>query len=182
MARLPEFGYHPDPVATGAFERRSIECACCQRTSTWSYSIVPYARHNLRDRLCADCIADGSAAEKFQARFTVLDPATVPPGIDPAVIEELTTRTPGFAGWTQERWLFHCGDAAAFHGACGWEALEDLPELRQELLAETIRSGLELDDAEAFVGSLDVDGASTAYVFRCRHCHQWLAYTDSDPD
>jgi uncharacterized protein CbrC (UPF0167 family) len=40
----------------------------------------------------------------------------VPNDVPQAVLEEVSQRTPGFLGWQQERWLYHCSDAAAFLG------------------------------------------------------------------
>jgi uncharacterized protein CbrC (UPF0167 family) len=40
-----------------------------------------------------------------------------PDDVPAGVLDELTRRTPGFAGWQQERWLFHCADAAAYVGS-----------------------------------------------------------------
>lgn len=182
MSDLPRFPYHPDPVATGAFEARTHTCRACERPRAWSYAVAPYATENLRDALCPWCVADGTAAARFDARFTDLSASEVPEGIDPAVLDALTHRTPGFSAWDQERWLFHCGDAAAYLGACGWEELEALPAVRAALVDRAIADGLPREPAEAFVGSLDVDGAATAYLFRCRRCGEHLAYADADTE
>ncbi|RYE21340.1 MAG: heavy metal-binding domain-containing protein [Sphingobacteriales bacterium] len=71
----------------------------------------------------------GSAANKHDASFTdgagigaCGDGRAVP---DP-VIEEVARRTPGFSGWQQEQWFTHCGDAAVFLGAAGYEELQQL--------------------------------------------------------
>jgi uncharacterized protein CbrC (UPF0167 family) len=31
------------------------------------------------------------------------------------IVTQLLTRTPGFSGWQQERWLDHCADPAMLH-------------------------------------------------------------------
>jgi uncharacterized protein CbrC (UPF0167 family) len=96
------------------------------------------------------------------------------------VVDEVVHRTPGFAGWQQERWWTHCGDAAAFLGRAGRRELEKrwagaLPEIRAD-------AGLSSDDADwvRYLAALDADGAPTAYVFRCLHCGQLGGYTDTD--
>jgi uncharacterized protein len=176
---LPDFRYHPDPVATGAFERSAGACRCCGLARGWRYLVSPYAVVDLRDALCPWCIADGTAAEAFDAVFTDLgDAAAVPPGVADEVVGELTRRTPGFAAWQQERWLFCCDDGCAFLGAAGWDEVAHLPDAVADLRAQAAASGWTGEDADAFVGSLDVDGASTAYLFRCRHCHRHHAYAD----
>ncbi|WP_199753281.1 CbrC family protein [Actinoplanes sp. ATCC 53533] len=44
------------------------------------------------------------------------DAVDVPDDVPAHVIEEITRRAPGFRGWQQESWLYHCGDGAAFLG------------------------------------------------------------------
>ena len=177
---LPTFRYHPDPVATGAFERGSGQCRRCGLVRGWVYVVPPYAIENLRDALCPWCVADGSAAATFAASFTDLgERGSDIEGIPAAVLDEITLCTPGFSAWEQERWLFHCGDGAAFLGAVGWPELADLSDAIATLRTQAAGWGLAGDDIEAFVGSLDVDGASTAYLFQCLHCGTHLAYADA---
>ena len=160
---LPRFPYHPDPVATGVVEARDGTCLGCHRERGWLYAFTPYAERDLRDRLCPWCIADGTAAERFGARFTIVEPGDVPDDVPDAVVEEIVTRTPGFAGWQRERWLFHCGDGAEYLGPVGWDEIADDEVLVAALLHQARDLGLDGEMAEAFVGSLDVDGAATAY-------------------
>lgn len=180
--QLPTFTFHPDPVATGVVEAREGTCAGCGLDRGWLYALTPYAQRDLRDRLCPWCIADGTAAERFGARFTIVEPGDVPEGVPAAVVEAIATRTPGFAGWQRERWLFHCGDGAEYLGPVGWDEIEGDEVLVEALLAQAHEQGLEGDLAVAFVGSLDVDGAATAYRFRCRVCGTSLGYADTDDD
>ncbi|OIJ65019.1 hypothetical protein WN71_025805 [Streptomyces mangrovisoli] len=56
------------------------------------------------------------------------DAVDVPDDVPWSVVEEITRRTPGFAGWQQEAWLYHCGDGAAFLGPAGYSELEAHPE------------------------------------------------------
>ncbi len=177
---LPTFRYHPDPVATGAFEQQGGTCRRCGMARGWVYVVPPYAIENLRDALCPWCVADGSAAATFAATFTDLSEATDLAGIPETVLDEITHRTPGFSAWQQERWLFHCGDGAAFLGAAGWPQLADLPDALNSLRTQATMWGFTGEDTDAFLGSLDVDGASTAYLFRCLHCSTHLAYADLD--
>lgn len=179
---LPSFPYHPDPVGTGVVEARDGTCAGCGRDRGWLYALTPYAERDLRDRLCPWCIADGTAAERFDACFTVVEPGDVPAGVPATVVDEIVARTPGFAGWQRERWLFHCDDGAEYLGPVGWDEIEDDDALVEALIVQAHELGLDGDLAEAFVGSLDVDGAATAYRFRCRRCGASLAYADTDDD
>lgn len=188
---LPTFRYHPDPVATGAFDRIGRRCVVCDRERGWSYVFGTYGEDDLRDDVCPWCIADGSAAERFDVVFTEVAPdASGAAGAEVAdrsavaqrraVIDEIERRTPGFSGWQTEQWLFHCDDAAAFLGPVGWEQVEEHPDAVDDLRRRIAGWGMEPDDVEAVIGSLDVDGSATGYLFRCLHCGVHLAYADMD--
>lgn len=62
--------------------------------------------------LCPWCISSGAAADTFDGDFT--DPDEAPDDVPAEVFDDVRLRTPGFAGWQQERWLFHCRDSMAF--------------------------------------------------------------------
>ncbi|WP_189914518.1 CbrC family protein [Kitasatospora xanthocidica] len=171
---LPEFPYHPDPVATGAVVPSPAECGCCGRARGYVYTGPVYAAEDLRGRLCPWCIANGSAAERFEAQFTEV--------VDDVPLDRLfaiTQRTPGFNGWQQEHWMIHCGDGAAFLGSAGAAELLERPEawasVRQEL-------GDGLQDswrAEQYLMASSKNGQPTAYLFQCRVCGAHLAYADA---
>ena len=118
---------------------------------------------------CPACIADGSFAERFDAEFT--DPDALA-GLDPGVIDEVTRRTPGYAGWQQEQWLTHCDDAAAFLGPVGYDELQVHPQALELLRRE--------EGSSDWLPALSRDGSPTAYLFRCRHCGTELANWDVD--
>jgi uncharacterized protein CbrC (UPF0167 family) len=123
---LPAFPYHPHPVGTGSVKPSDRQCVCCGRVRGFVYAGPAYSVEELDGSLCPWCIADGSAAERFGADFSdVLDP---PNDVPPELIEQVTKRTPGFSGWQQERWLFHCSDGAAFLGVVGRSELEPYPD------------------------------------------------------
>lgn len=168
---LPVFKYHPDPLATGAIKASDEMCVACDRSRGYIYVGPVYAVEELVEQLCPWCIADGSAARKFDASFTDVG-SDAPPGVAPAVTDEVEHRTPGFAGWQQEHWLYHCGDAAAFLGRVGCEELQQTPEALNVLLAQQEHG--EAPD----VALLDTDGDATAYMFRCLACGTHLAYAD----
>ena len=173
---LPEFPYHPDPWATGFVERSDATCLSCERRRGFIYIGPVYAVDELVDCLCPWCIADGSAAERFDATFT--DDERVPDSVPRVVIDAVTRRTPGFSGWQQEHWLYHCGDGAAFLGRAGWPDIESRPDALEALRRE--HAGLEWTPelVEEYLRDLDRDGSPTAYLFRCRHCGAHLGYSD----
>jgi uncharacterized protein len=114
---LPDFPYHPDPVATGAVAESDAVCVCCRRARGLLYTGPVYAPADLSEALCPWCIADGAAAARFDASFS--DVPELPDDVPAETIAHVLRRTPGFRGWQQERWLFHCGDGAAFLGTAG---------------------------------------------------------------
>jgi hypothetical protein len=138
-----------------------------------------YAEEEFDQAFCPWCIADGSAAEEFDATFT--DESGIGDGeveVSPEVEEEVSRRTPGFSGWQQERWLGCCDDAAAFLGPMGRKELEQLG--RKAVAAVHEECGFEDEEWTSYLTELDRDNGPTAYVFRCLHCGQLEAYSDCD--
>ena len=179
MTALPTFRYHPDPIGTGSIVPSSDACACCGEARGFVYAGPVYTEAELDNALCPWCIADGSAAEEYDATF--VDPAGIGnygtwDEVPPAVIAEVATRTPGFTGWQQERWWTHCGDAAAFLGPADRDELTRrwpgaIPAIREDS-AQTDQ------DWPAYLAALDQERGPTAYVFQCLKCGQLGGYSD----
>jgi len=176
--QLPEFPYHPDPVATGCVEKSDATCLSCEQARGLIYTGPVYAVEELVDCLCPWCIADGSAAARFNAAFT--DHLPVYGNVSEAVVAAVTTRTPGFGGWQQEHWAYHCADGAAFLGRAGWPELQRRPDALEALRREHDGLGWTPELVEEYLTELDKDGSPCAYLFRCRHCGTHLAYSDCD--
>ena len=175
---FPDFPYHPDPQATGSVESSEAHCVCCGHARGLIYTGPVYcARDDLDDALCPWCIADGRAAARFDAEFTDIG-SGVPDDVPPEVTDEVSTRTPGFSGWQQEHWLYHCGDAAAFLGRAGRQELEPHPEALEALRAEQAEVDAPPEEVTEYLAALDKDDQPTAYLFRCRRCSTHLAYSD----
>ena len=176
---LPPFLYHPDPVDTGSVVASNSVCRCCGQARGYVYAGAPAADEDLESALCPWCIADGSAAERFGAEFT--DTAGIGgygrwDSVPDAVADEVSQRTPGFTGWQQEQWWTHCGDAAAFLGLAGRAELEARwPEAIAAVRAE---AGYADEEWESYFQALDRERGPTAYIFRCRHCGEYGAYSD----
>jgi uncharacterized protein len=173
---LPEFRYHPEPLLTGSVAQADVVCASCERRRGFVYTGPVYAVEEVEE-LCPWCIADGTAASRFGAEFTDVGWG-VPSDVPRAVMDEVRHRTPGFAGWQQEHWLYHCGDAAAFLGRAGHREVSAWPDALRALRAEAEGLGWNPVEAQQHVGSLQLDGPPTAYLFRCLHCGTHLAYSD----
>ena len=117
-ADLPTFRYHPDPVGTGTAVRCDDPCEICGRPAGYRYEgPAAYVEGPFGDEvetMCLRCVADGTASPRLAsedgpATFVDLE-GCVPGDVPAAVVDEIAHRTPCFAGWQQERWLFHCGD------------------------------------------------------------------------
>jgi uncharacterized protein CbrC (UPF0167 family) len=113
---FPEFPYHPDPLTTGSIVPSGLPCALCGHRYGFVYTGPVFAADDFVDGpLCPWCIADGSAALRLRIEFTDVG-EDVPDDVPGRALDEITERTPGFNGWQQEHWLYHCADGAAFAG------------------------------------------------------------------
>ena len=101
-AALPAFRYHPDPLASGSVVASEATCRCCGHARGHVYVGPVYAEEELSEALCPWCIADGAAAEKFDAEF--VDVACFPDALPDDAAEEIARRTPGYATWQGEAW------------------------------------------------------------------------------
>jgi uncharacterized protein len=178
---LPRFTYHPDPLDTGSIVSSDAACRACGRARGFIYVGASNADEDLAGAICPWCIADGSAATRFDAEFIeaagIGDYGSWDSVPDP-VIAEVSRRTPGFIGWQQERCWTHCGDAAEYLGRAGRSELvgrwpEAIDAIRKEI-------GFEGEEWDDYFAALDVNRSPTAYVFRCRHCRAFGGYSDFD--
>ena len=179
---IPNFKYHPDPIASGSVEPSKTKCVCCHQKRGFIYVGPVYAEDELDESICPWCIHDGSAHKQFDAVFT--DDASIttadgaPADLSEATLEEVAFRTPGFAGWQQEHWLVCCGEPAAFIAHAGTAELKGkFADAIDSIQGETGLSGPEWND---YLNALQKDGSPTAYVFQCLHCRRHLAYSDCD--
>jgi uncharacterized protein CbrC (UPF0167 family) len=99
------------------------------------YTGPVYSTEELDQAICPWCIADGTAAEKFDAEFTDIGWG-VPKEVPKEVLMEVSQRTPGFSGWQQEHWLYHHSNAAAFLGPVGASELAKHPDALEMLSHE----------------------------------------------
>jgi uncharacterized protein len=176
-SHLPTFRYHPDPVETGAVVASAETCEVCDKVRGYHYVGPTFSAEADEPVICPWCIADGSAARLLDAEFTDVG-ADVPGEVSAAVIAEIATRTPGFAGWQQEHWMYHCGDGTAFLGPVGRRALDGLDDALNSLLHEHDAYHWTAQESSDYVESLDRDDQPRAYLFRCLACGTHLAYSD----
>ncbi|HZX07267.1 CbrC family protein [Kribbella sp.] len=184
MADAPTFRYHPDPVGTESAVRSDEVCDVCGRPAGLRYAGPRLIFGRQPEVLCLRCIADGAAAVSLgspdgsRAEFTDVGWG-VPDDVPQAVLEEISQRTPGFIGWQQEHWLYHCADAAAFLGRVSWDDVRHLPDALASLRADLAQLSVDTAAADEQIAAMDRDGELTGYLFRCLHCGTHLAYSDA---
>jgi uncharacterized protein len=103
----------------------------------------------------------------------------IPKDVPQGVLEQVSQRTPGFTGWQQGHWLYHCSDAAAFLGRVGWDQVKQMPDALASLQADLAGLGVDPNEAQRQLKMLHPDGNLTGYRFRCIHCGVHLAYSDA---
>jgi uncharacterized protein len=112
---LPHFPYHRDPVASGSVEESDATCDCCGQSRGTIYSGVTYCRDE--PTLCPWCIADGSAANKYDATFfdgVFVDDDGNRIDLPEKFDHEVFGRTIGFATFNPIGWWVHCGQPAEY--------------------------------------------------------------------
>jgi uncharacterized protein CbrC (UPF0167 family) len=183
-AGLPTFRYHPDPVRTESIVPADIVCGVCGQPRDHSY-VGPYGSPDFHfendDPICPWCIADGSAAQRWQASF--IAPAALSTGaraqMTAEALAELQFRTPSYLSLQPGIWLDHHGEASAYLGEVGAEDYRELPPPAQVAVrtAAGDHPARELRDTD-LVLQLRADGnGPTAYLFQCLHCGQYESFT-----
>jgi uncharacterized protein len=172
---FPHFKYHPNAYKLELFKKSKKVCQCCNQVRGYIYDKSVYAIDDI-DALCPWCIADGSAAKKFDAEFIQnIEPPngdfTKPPTLDAAIIDELTHRTPGYVSWQGEYWLTHCNDGCEYHGDVQQNELLTLPEATISLFKQ--EHGYLFGSNET-IADLNENyfpaGDMAIYKFVCQHC------------
>ncbi len=173
---LPKFKYYRDPLVDEIFKLDpDIPCLGCSRIRGYIYTGPVYTEKNfiLENHLCPWCIADGTAAKRFGARF---NDAGMMDDVTDEVRGEIEERTPGFESWQDVGWVACCKDAAAFLGEAGSTELKRdfpgaIPAVMEILEDDYGYSGKEQKE---FFDALTKDDQPTAYVFQCLHCQELL--------
>jgi uncharacterized protein CbrC (UPF0167 family) len=147
----------------------------CGEERSHIYNGPFYSIEEVED-ICPWCIKDGSAAMKYDGEFQ--DAASCENVDKQEYLVELTTKTPGYSGWQQERWLSHCGDFCAFKSYVGWSEIKDLKEeLTDDLQAIKADYGLTQEELEKYLVN---NSSMQGYLFQCIHCDKHRLTVDLD--
>lgn len=159
-----------------SIEASATTCQCCGKARGYVYTGSPYSRHELPPgSLCPWCIADGSAAARYEASFSD-DYPLLDAGVAADIVTEVCERTPGYTSWQQERWLVCCEDACAFRGDAG---REEIGQLGAEGLAQRFADfAWPAITWQRLVDAYTPGGNPAIYRFDCLHCGQ--AHYDLD--
>ena len=168
---LPSFKYHIDPEGNGVFEESDTVCECCNKQRGYIYTGSVYAIEELDECICPWCIANGSAATKFDAEFSDSHPL-LSAGISKEITNEVTQRNPGYFSWQQECWLSHCNDACEFHGDASEEDVKDASQETKEQWFSDY--GGDEKFWQQVTDGYHPNGDVAFYKFKCRHCNQIL--------
>ena len=176
---LPSFKYHKDPLKTGVIVKKKFQCVCCDQEKEYAYTGPVNSMHDdLEGNLCPWCIADGSAAKKFEAGFTLPPEDLSSVYVDDFDIKEFTERTPGYICWQEEEWPIHCGDICEFQGDFSKEDL--LKHAEEWKLYVSSSLGLRGEELEEMLMHYDPEKSvdPAFYKFVCRKCDKILFHCD----
>lgn len=179
MTSAPTFFYSPHAYTLGIIEQRAIVCQCCGEARSFHYTGSLYAEEDVA-ALCPWCIADGSAAAKYAGSFVSTFEGITPgpnglgPEMSASSLEQVSSRTPGYASWQDDVWLGHCGEACIFLGYVG---SAELAPVWEEVRDDAVNSGW---GEEAIRDHLHKNGDMTGYLFKCQHCGKHRLHVDAN--
>ena len=164
----PVFRYNPNAYVNGIIEKGKAVCQCCGK-SVEKYISNMYTMEEV-DCICVFCVADGSAADKFDGTFI----QNADPIDNKEATKELFCRTPGYWSWQGENWVACCDDYAEFIDRVGTKELEEIGIADDMFLEDG--SFEEFNNARDL---LEKDGNLQGYLFRCIHCRKYYMRVDS---
>lgn len=175
VLKPPKFKYHLDPIETGIIKKSNIRCAVCKEKKEYYYD-GPFYSEKDAVSICPWCIADGSAAKKFEGSFQNIELCEYVE--EKEFLNELVYRNPGYNAWQGARWLSHCGDYCVFLGYVGWEEIKNIyGELSEDI--EEIKNMRCLSQID-FEKTLIKGERHQGYLFRCIKCGKHRLYSDFD--
>lgn len=163
---LPSFKYIPDLHRAKAVEASDSTCPCCEKARGWMCTGCMYGESDV-ELVCPWCVADGSAAAKFEAYFNDVcrskdeDP-------EPDIRDCFQHRTPGVPSYQDIDWPVCCRDMCLFLGAGDTKGLEEALEAARVSLKDFDW----IDVREMWSGYL--------LLFECGQCHKPHPIIDMD--
>jgi uncharacterized protein CbrC (UPF0167 family) len=175
MTSIPDFKYNPNALNLGIIKSQKTMCPVCIKEREAVYEGPFYSSEEV-EGICPWCIQDGSAAKKYDGYFQ--DSESCDSVARREYLIELITRTPGYSGWQQERWLSHCGDFCALKSYVAWADIKDLKgELTNDFNQIKTNYGLTQEELE---NSLIDNRSMQGYLFQCLSCGKHRLTVDTD--
>jgi uncharacterized protein CbrC (UPF0167 family) len=173
---LPVFRHYPDPVSDETFRRSHAVCSACERARGWiAQSILYSATKPDETQVCPWCIADGTAAARWDGTFNEVEP-----GVSPERADVVERRTPNFPTWQDWAWAAHCGEPAVYLGQPRAGELRRYPDACDDLRAQVRDYDWPSEQVEELIDTMDPEGSAVAYLFHCSVCDTHLARWDLD--
>ena len=171
--KLPIFKYNPYPIKLDVIIEKETICPVCEKKQNYVYEGSFFSEEEVRG-ICPWCIADGSAAKKYNGEFQ--DVASCDEVDEEEYLNELIYRNPGYIGWQQEYWLSHCGDFCSIIDYVGWK---EIKHLENELMDDISRICKEYQmSIQDFKNTLFNKGDFQGYLFQCNCCKQHRLHVD----
>ena len=179
---LPKFKYSPNAYKIDVFVEEEGTCSVCDQHRKIKYDSSFYSVEE-PEYICPWCIADGSAAKKYDGEFNDSAGVEAPLGYDENEIlqaafdekvVEVAQRTPSYVSWQQEVWLSHCNEPCAF---VGYADSEMIRPILHELEADIENAGY---DSDMIAEELSRESSPVGYLFQCLHCGTHRLHVDSD--
>ncbi|TQV88247.1 CbrC family protein [Aliikangiella coralliicola] len=161
---LPNFKYHPDPIGSDSICESSEICECCGKQTGYRYKGSIYCKGDISS-LCPWCIADGSAAKKYDAQFN-----NFYSDLPDEIVKEVQERTPGFYSFQEQDWLEHCDDACEFYGQALASDLQSLSQSEVNWILEN--TYLDSEEWEHLKQEHVPDSEPVIYKYVCRKCKE----------
>lgn len=128
--------------------------------------------------VCPWCIADGSAARKWDATFNNVDGATE--RVPKQVLDEIRLRTPNFETWQDYNWLFSDNDALVFVGEVDGKALlAESNDSKIEACLSALSKWNFGSPVEDVLPHVKIGGQPAVYLFRDRDTGFYRAFSDA---
>lgn len=170
MKELPAFEYFFDPYGHHAFIQEDMLCDCCSAVSSYHHVALSNLDDGDEVHICPACVADGSAAKKFDLVFNEIDE-----DVSPAVRDIIEHKTPGISSWQQQSWEVHCKDACIYLGQADAQDLANASNSNKASWMDDF--GRSVDDWEQFIeGRPNEDFVVDKY--QCRHCGETVLVYD----
>lgn len=170
VSMLPKFRYHPNVYDNQIVTFEKGKCQCCEKEVEVFVNSM-YSKENV-NCICMECVANGSAAEKFNGSFIQDADKRVS---DDEKVEELFKRTPGYVSWQGEHWLTCCDDYCQFIGDVGIKELDEIGITDEVINEYEEKTGLEVNR-----DYLQKAGHEAGYLFKCEHCNKYHIWVDRD--